>query len=172
MKHPSRGIALTLLSGAAVAGSLLASPAAPAQAAACPTGVDAMRIATSSGFLAEAQKRWGFGFTTGRTACGKLNRDGRADLVIQLEASQGTATSPSPWAVFHGTKRGFVRRFTRVKTIAYPVSISGRRVRLREPVYAKTDAGCCPSRIRSVQYRWTGHRYARKVTKTVRAPRR
>lgn len=153
---------------AVVAALSLGHAAAPAAEAASCSKARVAELARSSGLLAEAERHWGFPFEVGKAACGDLTGDRRSDIVVSLDTVQGTASSPTPWAIFNRSRSGYRRKLTRLKTITYGPSILRRRVRLREPVYGPNDANCCPSRVRTVEYRWKKRRYVRRVVRTER----
>jgi hypothetical protein len=91
--------------------------------------------------------------------CGDYNGDGRTDRAVHYQCC--TVSSPAPWVVLRHRASGWRIVFRRLHDTTFRLEPDGRSLLTTEPKYARSDALCCPSRLRIGKLRWTGRGFKR-----------
>lgn len=94
------------------------------------------------------------GIATPSISYGDLTGDGLDEVVVPI-FSGGTAGDIAYYVLSVVNGRATVVRAVN-RTYKVGVSIRGRKLVERVPIYAGDDANCCPSRIQTTVFRWNG----------------
>ena len=99
--------------------------------------------------------------TITRSLCADYDGDGDVDRLALYGCC--TVSSPAPFAILRNDRTGYAVAYSRLSDIVFAIRTAGRDLIEREPKYARSDANCCPSRIRERRIRWTGTRFSTTV---------
>lgn len=144
-----------------LATALLAATAAPAAAAPACTESAAQNAVTASAPLERAIRATGAVmideqvfdvFGVARLICRDLTGDDRRELTVLLDCC--TAASPTPLAIFRRRGGRWKLAYRSTRLLISTLRRDGRKLRLRRPVYRRTDPLCCPSAHRRYVVRW------------------
>src|SRR4051812_7253250 len=91
--------------------------------------------------------------------CGDYNGDGRTDRAVLYQCC--TVSSPAPWVVLSHRRSGWHMVYKRLHDTTFRLQADGSDLLSTEPKYSRSDANCCPSRLRIGRLRWTGSRFKR-----------
>ena len=72
-----------------------------------------------------------------------------------------TVSSPAPWVVVRRQGSRWRIAYRRLHDTTFKLQGSGTSLKTTEPKYARSDANCCPSRLRIGWLRWTGSAFKR-----------
>ncbi|XAY05945.1 hypothetical protein DSM112329_02806 [Paraconexibacter sp. AEG42_29] len=94
--------------------------------------------------------------------CGDFDGDGRTDRALHFQCC--TVSSPAPWVVLRGRAGGWKIVYKRLSDTTFRLEGDGTHLVTTEPKYSRTDALCCPTRLRIGTLRWNGGRFIRTFT--------
>ncbi len=97
----------------------------------------------------------------GRSLCADYDGDGDVDRLAMYRCC--TVSSPAPFAILRNDGATYAITYARLNDAIFAIRTAGRDVVEREPSYSRTDANCCPSRIRERRIHWTGKRFKTTV---------
>ena len=97
----------------------------------------------------------------GRSLCADFDGDGDLDRLALYRCC--TVSSPAPFAILRKSGASYAIAYSRLNDAVITFSTAGRDLVEREPKYARTDANCCPSRVRERRIHWTGTGFATRV---------
>jgi hypothetical protein len=98
-----------------------------------------------------------------RAFCADFDRDGDVDRALLYACC--TVSSPGPYAILRNDGAGrFSVSYARLGDIVFSLRPRGGRLVVRSPKYGPADPNCCPSRLSVRVLRWTGTRWAGRVS--------
>ena len=99
-------------------------------------------------------------FMVSKLVCHDLTGDGKADMAVMLDCC--TKVSPTPFAIFRPDGMHWKLAYRSSTLLISKMRRKGLTVRLKHPVYRRTDKACCPSSHTRWAVRWRTNRFVRK----------
>lgn len=96
-------------------------------------------------------------FGTSKVICHGITSNTAHDMVALFGCC--TISAPTPLAVFDVQGGHWKLLYSMVTRLVYGISLQGRDVIERTPVYTPRDFTCCPSHYRLYRLRWAGNRF-------------
>ena len=146
----------------------LAATAAPAHAAPACTKAAAEDAVTAADPLVDDIRATGAltpdqevfdVFGVAKVICADLTGDGDPEMTVLLDCC--TAASPTPLAVFRPRGDRWRLAYASTRLLLSGVKRKGRTLRLRHPVYRRTDRLCCPSSYKRYVVRYERGEFVR-----------